>query len=168
MYLQLPNNISLSDLYLEEEQTIWFLIWILKKAMPCDQYISQMILEFPFQVIQKTYEDGNPRQYIQKNWKIHGLDREWYSNGQLWYERNWKNGNLHGRKRGWYFNGSLMYKCYWKNSNPCGPARGWHENGQLKYEQNWKNGKKDGLERWWYKNGQLGHEENWENGVKIE
>ena len=74
MSLKLPKNTSLQDLYLEEDQTIWFLIWILKKSSPCDQYISQMILESPFQVIQDKYW-GYPRQYILKNGQPHGLKR---------------------------------------------------------------------------------------------
>ena len=37
----------------------------------------------------------------------HGLCREWYDNGQLWYEYNYVNGNSYGLCRGWYFDGQL-------------------------------------------------------------
>ena len=86
MSLKLLKNTSLQDLYLEEDQTIWFLIWILKKAMPCDRYISQMILEYPFQVTQGNDVWGYPIQYIRKNGQPHGMARCWYKNGQLKYE----------------------------------------------------------------------------------
>ena len=115
MSLKLLKNTSLQDLYLEDDQTIWFLIWILKKTMPCDQYISEMILESPFQVIQEN-DFGNRRKYIRKNGQRHGLLRGWYLNDQLWFENHWKNGLKHGLDR-------------W-----------WNDNGQLKYEENWENG----------------------------
>ena len=142
MSLKLLKNTSLQDLYLEDDQIIWFLIWILKQSSPCDRYISEMILESPFQVIQENYW-RNPRQYIRKNGQPHGLDRGWFQNSQLWFERNWKNGEPHGLTRGWYWN------------------------GQLSYELNWKNGKYHGLERDWYASGQLYYELNWKNGVRI-
>ena len=45
-----------------------------------------------------------------------GLVKEYYDNGQLWFERN-------------YVNGELNDLC-----------RGWHDNGQLRYEWNYVNG----------------------------
>ena len=165
MILKLPKNISLQDLYMEEDQTIWFLIWILKQYSPCDQYISQMILESPFQVIQ-TYLEW-PRQYIQKNGELHGLSRRWYQNGQLWYEYYWKNGEQHGPDRGWYQNGQLWYEENWKNGRRHGLERAWYQNGQLKYENNLKNGVRHGLHLGWYDNGKLRYEHNWENGTVV-
>ena len=139
MSLKLPKNTSLKNLYLEDDQTIWFLIWILKQSSPCDQYISQMILESPFQVIQDI--DGiYSRQYILKNWKKHCRQRAWYESGQLWYEQNWKNGLLYGLARGWHQNGQLHYEENWKNNRKHGLHRGWYNNGQLMYKRYWKNG----------------------------
>ena len=115
MYLQLSNNISLADLYLEDNQTIWFLIWILKKAMPCDRYLSEIILETPFQVIQDKHFYGYPRQYIQKNKKNHGLDRGWFLNGQLEWEQHWINGQKNGASREWDENGQLILEQHWIN-----------------------------------------------------
>ena len=141
MSLKLPKNTSLQDLYLEEDQTIWFLIWVLKQSSPCDQYISEMILESPFQVRQNTWV-GYPRKYILKNGKKHGMERGWWENGQLRYESYWKNWEKHGMARGWYQNGQFRYEYHLENGQRHGPARGWDENGQLSYEENWKNGKK--------------------------
>ena len=142
MSLKLLKNTSLQDLYLEEDQTIWFLIWILKQSSPCDRYISQMILESPFQVIQNSNPDGygDPRQYILKSGQQHGKGRVWYGNGQLKYEHNLENGQQHGRQRNWYQNGQLKYEGTWKNGQEHGKIRWWSENGQLMYEQNWENG----------------------------
>ena len=141
MYLKLPKNTSLQDLYLEDDQTIWFLIWILKKSMPCDRYLSEIILETPFQVIQDIDEFGYPRQYILKNGQLHGLKRRWYHTGQLSYEGNWKNGQRHGLARGWYDTGQLRQETHWKNGEPHGLSCEWYHTGQLMYEENWENGK---------------------------
>ena len=144
MSLKLPKNTSLQDLYLEEDQTIWFLIWVLKQSSPCDRYISQMILESAFQVIQDEIIFGSPRQYIWKNGKRHGQERGWWNmNGQLRCEFHWKNGISHGRDRGWY------------------------SNGQLRYEENWNNGQRNGLSCAWYLNGQLEYKHRWKNGMKV-
>ena len=140
MSLKLPKNTSLKDLYLEEDQTICFLIWILKQSSPCDQYISQMILEYPFQVIINSNGYGDPIKYILKNGQKHGLNRRWHENGQLMYECPWKNGQKHGCDRAWYQNGQLKYEGTWKNGQEHGKIRWWSENGQLMYEQNWENG----------------------------
>ena len=140
MSLKLLKNTSLQDLYLEEDQTIWFLVWILKHSSPCDRYISQMILESPFQVIQYIDSIGYPRQYIRKNWQLHGLARGWHQNSQIWYEHHFKNGQEHGLNRGWCDTGQLNYESHWKNGQKDGPERGWDEDGQLFYEENWNNG----------------------------
>ena len=164
MSLKLPKNISFQDLYLEDDQTIWFLIWILKQSSPCDRYLSQMILEFPFQVIQNIDYLGYPREYILKNGQEHGMIRGWYENGQLWYEKYWKNGQRHGLSRWWYHNGQLWREENWKNYQRHGLERWWHSNGQLEYEENWKNGQQHGRQYGWYPNSQLNYEENWKNG----
>ena len=152
MSLKLPKNTSLQDLYLEEDQTIWFLIWILKKSSPCDQYISQMILESSFQVIQDIDYIGYPRKYIRKNGIRHGLNRMWYH---------------HGLDRMWYHNGQLRIEIHWKNGRTHGSYREWYGSGQLRFEYHCVNGILHGPEHEWYRNGQLNYEENWENGVRI-
>ena len=167
MSLKLPKNTSLQDLYLEDDQTIWFLVWILKQSSPCDQYISQMILESPFQVIQDINLLGWPRQYIRKNGKLHGLSHGWYRSGQLRIETHWKNGGKHGLDRGWYENDQLWYEKYWKNGGPDGPSRAWYPNGKLEYEHNWKNGVYHGPQRGWYDSGQLRIETHWKNGTVV-
>ena len=140
MSLKLPKNTSLQDLYLEDDQTIWFMIWILKQYSPCDRYVSQMILETPFQVIQDTYF-ANPIQYIRKNGQRCGVARGWLWDGQLWFEKNWKNGQQHGPERVWHQNGQLIQETNWKSGQKHGLARGWYQNGQLWYEKYWENGK---------------------------
>ena len=166
MYLQLPNNIRLADLYLEDDQTIWFLIWILRKS-GCDRYVGEIILEAPFQVFKETYNYKNSIVWIEKNKKKHGPERGWRSNAQLHWERHWKNGQKDGLSRGWYQNGQLSLECHWKNGRKHGLDRGWYRNGQLWWKEHWKNGQKDGLGREWYGSGQLYVETHWENGQKI-
>ena len=41
--------------------------------------------------------------------------REYYSNGQLNWEQNYKNGELHGLERGYYPDGQLKWESNWEN-----------------------------------------------------
>ena len=64
-----------------------------------------------------------------ENGELHGRQRWWRRNGQLWIDCFYKNGKLHGRYRWWmnnrelwdddfYMNGELMtFKEYEKNMN---------------------------------------------------
>jgi hypothetical protein len=124
--------------------------------------------------------------FFKKDMKpVTGIVREWYKNGQLRYEFNYKNGKLNGLQRWWYENGQLGKEYNYKDSlqrkwtmeqvktlielylninegKEDGLQRGWYENGQLEYEYNYKNGEPD-VKRWWYENGQLMREWNFKD-----
>ena len=73
-------------------------------------------------------------------WKNHGLWKQYYKNGQLRGEINWKEGGHYGKQKTYY------------------------ENGQLKLDGNKKNGKFDGVLKMYYENGQLETEGNFKEG----
>jgi Family of unknown function (DUF5758)/MORN repeat variant len=78
-----------------------------------------------------------------KGIRLDDLYREWYDNGRLKKEINYKNGKLDGLYRWWY------------------------ENGQLEVETTYKDGKVDGLYRWWNRNGRIWESRNYIDGEKI-
>lgn len=41
--------------------------------------------------------------------KIHGMQREWYPNGQLHILREWADDEMHGREQGWWEDGKRQY-----------------------------------------------------------
>jgi hypothetical protein len=50
-----------------------------------------------------------------KDGKKDGLWKEWYENGQLRWEKNYKDGKLDGLARGWYKNGQLRWENNYKD-----------------------------------------------------
>ena len=82
---------------------------------------------------------------------VTGIVREWYENGQLRFEYNFKDGEWDGLQREWYKNGQLRFEYPYKDGEWDGLQRAWKENGQLLYE--WNN--KDAAVDPYSMNGQL-------------
>jgi len=164
---KLPQGSTLESLYQINNQSIWFLIWILKKNRFWSDLIKE-VLEQPFAVKRAYLRSG--RIYFlktHKNNEDHGFYRGWYENGQLEWERYWKNGIQDGIQHGWYSNGQRSWEYRYKDSLPNGFVRKWCENGQLYREEHLKDGKLDGIQRGWYSNGQLASEIHWKNGQQY-
>jgi len=105
-----------------------------------------------------------PFEYLVK--ERNGLIKEWYENGQLQFETNYKNGVQDGLNKGWYENGQIEFETNYKDGVRDGIDRGWNENGQKWYETNYKDGLRNGICKVWYKNGNLIYEYNYKNGKK--
>jgi len=164
---KLPGKFSLKSLYQINNQSIWFLIWILKKERFWKD-LTKEVLEEPF-VMKREYWLGGQIKFINtmKNYRTHGIERCWYENGQLRWEDHWKDGKQDGIQRGWHESGQLWWEEHWKDGKQDGIQRSWYENGQLRWEEYWKDGKQDGIECGWYKNGQLYWEQHWKDDIKI-
>jgi len=94
--LQLPRGTTLKSLYQINNQSIWFLTWILKKVRFWPD-LAKVVLEEPF-TVKREYWPTNRLKYIvtEKNNLKHGFLREWYKNGQLRGEYYLKNDMPHG------------------------------------------------------------------------
>jgi len=112
---KLPGKISLESLYQINDQSIWFLIWILKKEKFWKD-LTKEVLEEPF-VIKREYWLGGQIKfmYITKNNSIHGIQRGLYKSGQLGWEQHWKDGKQDGIECSWYENGKLWWEQHWKD-----------------------------------------------------
>ncbi len=93
-----------------------------------------------------------------------GVSKQWYDNGQLRVEANYKDGKLDGVYKEWYDNGQLRVEANYKDGNRDGVYKQWHDNGQLRVEANYKDGELDGVSKQWYDNGQLRVDENYKDG----
>ena len=82
-------------------------------------------------------------------------------------EANYKDGKLDGVQRYWYSNGQLYIEENYKNGQQDGVQRYWYDNGQLNEEANYKDGKLDGIRKVWYNDGELKFELNYKNGVIV-
>ena len=136
----LPQGLTYQKLYQINDQSIWFLAWVLKQRR-CNPDFNQQILSDPF-FIKRDYRANGQLDYlsIHKNGNLHGLSRGWRPNGQLSWEREWQNGLQDGIVREWHPNGQLMWKEHWQNDQLHGLDRGWYSDGQLVWEKEWQNG----------------------------
>jgi len=140
--LKLPDGNTLESLYQISDQSIWFLTWILKQKRFWPD-LTRAVLEQPFTVERQYWSKGHICLIkTHKNYRRHGVHRNWYVNGQLFWEDYWKNGKPNGIRRRWYTNGQIQIEQYWKEGILDGIYRSWHDNGQPSWEQHWKNGYK--------------------------
>jgi antitoxin component YwqK of YwqJK toxin-antitoxin module len=106
-------------------------------------------------IIKETYIDGDLRKQDifnkdnvrieeknYKNGKLEGKQYDWYENGKLKYDENYKNGQL-------------KYEYNYKNEKLEGKQYEWYQNAQLEFESNYKDGKLEGKQYSWYENGEL-------------
>ena len=99
-------------------------------------------------------------------YKEDGLHKEFWDNGQLKHEWNYKNGEKNGLYRCWTENGKLDYEVNYTDGDLDGIRRSWYENGQLYKEEDFINGQEPTIVRWWHENGQLKYEANYKDGLK--
>ena len=84
-----------------------------------------------------------------------GTYREYFDNGVLKSEKNFKDDQLHGRCRSYYKKGNLRQQVNYQEGIINGKAFEFYENGQYKLESNYNNGKADGVSKLYYNNGNL-------------
>ncbi len=115
------------------------------------------------------YENGNKmsENNYNKNEYPEGKQYEWYPNGILQFEFNYKNENFEGKQ---YFFGPdkiLQWEKNYKNGKYDGSQFFFYPDGNLEKKENYKNGKKEGVQYFYNKNGELEKEENYKNGYLI-
>ena len=93
--------------------------------------------------IEYTYRDnGNIFEMISKNesGQLDGIQKGYYSNGQLYSEHYYENGLKEGIQKGYYSNGQLKYEEYYENGLKEGIQKRYHLNGQPESEHYYENG----------------------------
>lgn len=60
-----------------------------------------------------------------------GVERQWYVEGGLWSEDEYKNGLPDGEWRMWYPDGRVKHLAHYVRGERHGKSYGWHPNGQL-------------------------------------
>ena len=116
--LQLSKDNNLESLYQINDQSIWFLIWILKK-MRFWSDLTKETLEAPFTV-----------------------KRNYWGNGQIRFLITYKSNWFHGKHSYWWIDGKMINEYYWKDGKKQhGFTHYWcNATGQLVIEQHWKEG----------------------------
>ena len=116
----------------------------------------------------KQYYDNGQLKW-ESNWKdgvVDGVCRGFYENGQQRSEQNFIKGKRNGIERKWYKNGQLEYEWNYKADTLwVGTQKWWYDNGQIHIEENYRaDGKQDGVKRVWHENGKLKQRMIYEGG----
>jgi len=78
---------------------------------------------------------GNAKKPQDEPWK-EGVTKDYYENGQLKMEANYKDGKLEGVAKFYYESGQLELEGNYKNDKREGINKEYYECGQLKLERN--------------------------------
>lgn len=117
-------------------------------------------------IVMRFFESGLPKEnFVKVKGKKEGCERNWYENGNLQLELQYKNG-LRDSLCSWYFeNGQIDTKCYFKNDIENGHCIGYYENSKIKNEGDFLNGKEEGIVLNYLENGQLESKINYTQGL---
>ena len=86
---------------------------------------------------------------------------EWYENGQIESESNWKDGKEYGKETWWDENGQIRVEINWKDGKSN--QTGWYENGQKEFQAN-LNKNNDGEVTFWHESGQIKSKATYKDG----
>ena len=96
------------------------------------------------------------------------IKRGYYKNGQLSSEipLNHKN-QIHGIERWWYTTGQLEYEKTYHEDQQHGIERWWYREGQLEYKAPYYEGRLHGIKEEWWIDGQLASKEYYVHGYQV-
>ncbi len=86
-----------------------------------------------------------------------GIHKEYYVNGKLKLETEYKDGKYNGIYKTYYESGSLKFDGNVKNGVYHGMGKKYYENGQISFIGNFKEGANDGLYKFFHESGELMH-----------
>ncbi|MDG1146746.1 MAG: hypothetical protein P8N52_00440 [Crocinitomicaceae bacterium] len=131
--------------------------------------LSQEIRDLlPNKITQGHTRNSNNGEVLYRNTSIlfSGIYQEYYSNGELESEFNYKNGKKEGLCREWYSDGKLESEFNYKENKKEGFCKKWYSNGKQKFEGNFKNNLKDSFCIEWDAKGIMDLKK-YENGEEI-
>ena len=122
-----------------------------------DENIEDILVNLVFEkAIQQYYPDGKLMLEINyKDNKRQGIYRLYYWNGELMIGRNYERGKIHGIAEEYYENGKLMAERNYKDGKLEGVTKEYYWTGKLKSEKNYKDNKLEGMARTYYPWGRL-------------
>jgi antitoxin component YwqK of YwqJK toxin-antitoxin module len=113
------------------------------------------------------YENGKLKSEINyKNEQRDGQDTTWYESGKKKSETQYKNGQKDGLDATWYDSGKKKSEIQYKNGQKDGLSTSWNEYGEKVSARHYKNGNIEGLVTLWHRNGEKKSESSWRNNEK--
>lgn len=101
-----------------------------------------------------------------KNGKKHGVQKTWWTNGQMKEKIFFENGKKHGSFEKFNESGEIRYVANYFEGVKDGIEKKWWDNGNLKEEFTYSNGKKDGVVKKFDKNGEIVYVVDYVEGIK--
>ena len=98
-------------------------------------------------LIQQTESTDN------ETFREDGLHKDYYDNGQIEAQVEYKSGKMNGQSNYYYESGELQSEGMFKDDNREGVWKGYHKNGKLRKMCEFKNGELSSLEEEWDENG---------------
>lgn len=140
IYFYPPNyNKPISYMYQQETRAPW----LYQAFYPTGKlYFQQHYTNPPNSILVSTWhtEAGtvDTTAYMAKNRSGYSYDKmgrrlEWWNNGHLKSEENFKENRPHGRQASWHENGRPQMEKFFTEGSPSGILRTWYEDGQLLY-----------------------------------
>jgi len=85
----------------------------------------------------------------------HGIEKQYYSSGQLYIERPWLDDEMHGIEFQYFESGQIYIERPWLEGRKNGTKKEYWASGLLKYETPYADDKKNGIEKYYLLTGQL-------------
>lgn len=116
-------------------------------------------------LLRDYYENGNIREESEyKDGYRDGKSKEYTRDGNLREELEYKRGKIDGIRRMYYDSGKLEMYQEWKDDELHGISKHYFESGNIRYESTDIKGKKDGVIKFYYENGKVSSETEMKNG----
>lgn len=90
-------------------------------------------------IVEKEIKKAFKEEKIKVKTLKHGLQKEWYTNGTLKLEGNYKNNYKDGIFRKWYENGQIKELATYRRDTLIGEGKWYHENGQMSSHEKYDN-----------------------------
>lgn len=117
-------------------------------------------------VIEPRSFGAEKSRYTLLNNVLHGLEQEWYSNGDIKYRVNYDNGVKQGLEEKWYKNERLASRTKYVNGVKQGLYKEWYESGNIKLQVKYVKGVKQGVQKEWYETGELLSQTNYVDNLR--
>ena len=95
------------------------------------------------------------------------VKKEYYPNGKLKAELNYKKGELEGIAKYYYQSGNLKERANYRKGKRERVSTTFHENGKVKEEITYVNGKREGITKLYNENGELISESTYKDDTLL-
>jgi antitoxin component YwqK of YwqJK toxin-antitoxin module len=112
------------------------------------KYEANSRIPFTGKVVE-YWSDGQMKMEVEfREGQPHGKASSWHKNGQKALVAEWWNGKVHGKQTIWYENGQKMGETEYRKGNEHGRFIGWYKNGRKMLEAEYSDGRKIKTECW--------------------